>query len=95
LERPIAELMTRRPSTIASGAPLREAIEILRQRKISELPVVDAAGVPLGLIDLTDVVGLPPEDADFAQAERPYPAVEDGGPNVLIYPNSAAEPKRS
>ena len=30
----------------------------MRQHKISELPVVDAQGRPVGLIDITDLIGL-------------------------------------
>ena len=41
------------------------AVEIIRQRKISELPVIDADGKPVGMIDITDVIGLVPrEEAD-------------------------------
>ena len=36
----------------------------MSERKISELPVVDAAGCPAGLIDITDVIGLAPVDAE-------------------------------
>ena len=34
----------------------------MAERKISELPVVDAQGRPVGLIDITDVVGLLPRE---------------------------------
>ena len=30
----------------------------MKRKKISELPVVDAAGRPAGLLDITDVIGL-------------------------------------
>lgn len=56
LDQPMEQVMTRRPTTIRSGAWLSEAIDILAIRKISELPVVDEAGAPLGVIDITDVV---------------------------------------
>ena len=58
LDRPIAEVMTKKPLTVDVDARLAEAVEIIRQRKISELPVVDVAGRPVGLLDITDVVGL-------------------------------------
>ncbi|QDV61928.1 Arabinose 5-phosphate isomerase KpsF [Crateriforma conspicua] len=58
LDRPVSELMTRCPTTIRSGSQLRDAIAILSQRRISELPVVDTTGRPIGLIDITDVVSL-------------------------------------
>lgn len=60
LDQPIASVMTADPRTVALGAMLADAVEILAERKISELPVVDAGGVPVGLLDITDVVGLAP-----------------------------------
>jgi arabinose-5-phosphate isomerase len=57
LDRPIAESMTRHPMTIGPEALLSEAIEILSHNRISELPVVDVDGRPLGILDVTDVVG--------------------------------------
>ena len=36
------------------------AVETLACRNLSELPVVDAAGKPLGLIDITDVLSFLP-----------------------------------
>jgi arabinose-5-phosphate isomerase len=63
LDRPIAEVMTHDPITISLGSRVADAVEILRRRKISELPVVDPAGRPAGLIDITDLIGLfPPEE---------------------------------
>lgn len=58
LDRPIALVMTPGPLSIAVGAKLVDAVELMKRKKISELPVVDAAGVPVGLIDVTDVLGL-------------------------------------
>lgn len=65
LDRPIAESMARQPVTIGPGAMLADAIEILSRNRISELPVVDEAGRPVGIIDITDVVGIVP----FARAK--------------------------
>ena len=60
LNRPIAVVMTRQPTTIVAGELLSAAASVLAERKISELPVVDRDGCPLGLIDITDVVGMVP-----------------------------------
>jgi arabinose-5-phosphate isomerase len=57
LDAPIAESMTRHPLTIGPDALLSDAIEILSQNRISELPVVDGDGRPIGILDVTDVVG--------------------------------------
>jgi arabinose-5-phosphate isomerase len=58
LDRPIREVMTARPITVPVGARVAEALEILRRRKISELPVVDADGRPAGMLDITDLIGV-------------------------------------
>lgn len=56
---PIREAMTVNPITIPSDSTLADAFTILSRHKISELPVVDAAGCPVGLIDVTDLIALP------------------------------------
>lgn len=61
LDRPISEVMINAPTTVCSGERMTAAIEILTARKFSELPVVDQLGRPLGMIDVTDVVGMLPE----------------------------------
>jgi arabinose-5-phosphate isomerase len=58
LDRPIAEVMTANPITLPSGRRVAEAIDVLRRHKISELPVVDGDGRPVGLLDITDVIGV-------------------------------------
>ena len=63
-DRPIAEVMTRGPVTLERTARLGEALELLKARKISELPVVDGDGKPVGLLDITDLIGLDPDDRD-------------------------------
>jgi arabinose-5-phosphate isomerase len=57
-DRPICEVMTPRPIMVRIGTRLSDALDILRNRKISELPVVDALGQPAGMIDITDLIGL-------------------------------------
>jgi arabinose-5-phosphate isomerase len=53
--------MTANPYTIHVGATLADAIELMKSHKISELPVVDR-GHLVGLIDVTDLIGLVPDD---------------------------------
>jgi len=60
MDRPIAEVMTPNPSTIVQSTLLPEAIQLMSERKISELPVVDERQHPVGLIDVTDVIDRPP-----------------------------------
>ena len=73
LDRPIREVMTARPVTVRMGTKMIDAVATMAQRKISELPVVDAEGRPAGLIDVTDVVGMFPEMDEHGsqRASRP------------------------
>ena len=56
VDGPISEVMTVNPTTIRPDALLPEALQLMSDRKISELPVVDESRRPLGLIDITDVL---------------------------------------
>lgn len=57
----ISAVMTCAPKTIMAGTGIAEAVSMLAEWKLSELPVVDATGRVLGLLDITDVVGVPPD----------------------------------
>ncbi len=62
MDRPIREVMTAQPLTVLAGTRVIDAVEVLQRRKISELPVVDASGKPVGMIDITDLIGLVPRE---------------------------------
>ena len=62
LDGPIREVMTRQPLVVPLGTMMAEAVALMARSKISELPVVDDEGRPVGLIDITDVVGVLPSD---------------------------------
>ncbi len=55
---PVSYVMTTEPITISASERTSVAIEILAARNISELPVVDSHGRPVGLVDITDIVSL-------------------------------------
>lgn len=59
-DSPIRDVMTANPITVRAGTKSVVAVETLACRNISELPVVDSRGCPLGILDITDVVGLFP-----------------------------------
>ena len=61
LDRPMCTVMVAQPTTVPSGTRLGDAVALLAQRKFSELPIVDKKGRPLGLVDVTDVLGLKTE----------------------------------
>jgi len=84
LDTCIADLMTKSFSAIQSGARLTDAIDIMVQRKISELPVVDTEDRPVGLIDITDVLGLDHELTSEANGRRAVdlsPSAKNDWPN--------------
>lgn len=58
LDQPIGDSMTASPSVICHSATVADAVEALKARKLSELPVVDENGHPIGLVDVTDLIGL-------------------------------------
>jgi arabinose-5-phosphate isomerase len=58
LDRPIRDVMAAKPTMVRSGTRVADAVTLLAKRKFSELPVVDKAGRPIGLVDVTDVVGI-------------------------------------
>lgn len=59
-DAPISEVMTRNPISVTLGSSMEEGVELMVRRKISELPVVDESNRPVGLLDVTDVIGLFP-----------------------------------
>jgi arabinose-5-phosphate isomerase len=75
LDAPIETVMTKHPAVIGPDARLGEAIELLKSRKFSELPVVDSSGRPVGMLDITDLIGL---DASLETGEsRPVLRLAD------------------
>lgn len=68
LNQPVSKVMTSSPKSTPAGSRMSVALETLMKYKISELPVVDAEGRPVGLIDVTDVVELLPDEPATAVA---------------------------
>ena len=64
LDHPVSEVMSVSPTTIATGTMMTDAVNVMVQRKISELPVVDSAARPVGMLDITDVVAWLPRKSD-------------------------------
>ena len=62
LDRQIGEIMTIDPKRVRVGALLSDAVELMKTHKISELPVVDRGNRLVGLIDVTDLIGLVPAE---------------------------------
>lgn len=58
LEEPIERVMTKQPHHLQHTALLRDAVQLAREHRIDEIPVVDADGRPIGLIDVQDLVAM-------------------------------------
>ncbi len=56
LDRPMRDVMTRNFRTIRADDLMPQAVELMAEFKISELPVVSCDGHPVGMIDITDIV---------------------------------------
>ena len=52
----IRDVMTRTPVTISPDRLASEALKILREKKIDEIPVVNERGEPLGMLDVQDLL---------------------------------------
>ena len=87
LDRPVREVMTARPCTVPSGSMMLDAVTIMAERKISELPVIDRRGRPLGMLDITDVVSLFPEARLAQPVESP--------PKLAAFPRERAARSKS
>jgi arabinose-5-phosphate isomerase len=64
LSRPIRQVMKMNPKRVPAESLASEAMAILRQFRIDELPVVDGDNRPVGLIDVQDLVVLKMLDVD-------------------------------
>ncbi len=56
LKEPVTALATKRPTVIRKGRLAAEALNILKTKKIDELPVVDEKGRAIGLLDVQDLL---------------------------------------
>lgn len=56
LGRAVREFMTKKPITVRENGLASEAFEVLRLRRIDEVPVLDAKGRPVGLLDVQDLL---------------------------------------
>src|SRR4051794_15472513 len=58
LKKPISAVMKRNPKRINVDALASDAMAVMRQFRIDELPVVDCDDKPVGLMDVQDLVVL-------------------------------------
>lgn len=58
LDRPIAEAMTASPRSLRDTALARDAVNMIREHRQDEIPVIDSAGAPVGLLDVQDLIAM-------------------------------------
>jgi arabinose-5-phosphate isomerase len=56
LDERVSGVMCKSPRTIASGALASEALKLLRDNRIDQVPVIDAGGRIVGLVDVQDLL---------------------------------------
>ncbi len=69
LDQPIHLVMTSNPITVGPEVLLPEAIHVMSSCKLSEVPVIDTNRMPVGMLDITDVL----QTMDAAQTESAVP----------------------
>lgn len=58
LARPVREVMTRSPRTLPHTALVRDAVELVREHRQDEIPVIDDLHRPVGVLDVQDLIAL-------------------------------------
>lgn len=58
LDSPIADIMTRQPRSLTDENLVRDAVRLVRERRVDEIPVVDTDGRPVGVLDVQDLVAM-------------------------------------
>lgn len=68
LSQRIGDVMTKTPKSVRGDQLAADAMAIMRRHRIDELPVLDDAGKPVGLIDVQDLVVLKLFDVEEARS---------------------------
>ena len=58
LRGPISRVMTRSPRTLRDSTSVRDAVAMFREHRQDEIPIVDARGRPVGLLDVQDLIAM-------------------------------------
>lgn len=58
LSKPVSDVMGRSPKTITEKKLASEAGKLMTDHKIDQLIVVDATGLPIGMIDIQDILSI-------------------------------------
>lgn len=58
MARPVGTIMSRSPSSLPDTARLADAVYLVQQFRRDEIPVVDAQGRPVGMLDVQDLIAM-------------------------------------
>jgi arabinose-5-phosphate isomerase len=58
MRRPVKDFMTRHPRGLSDIALVRDAVTLVREHRIDEIPIVDGEGRPVGLLDVQDLIAM-------------------------------------
>lgn len=57
-DQPIDKVMVAKPRRLTDSALVRDAVQLVRELRIDEIPIVDGQGKPVGLLDVQDLMAL-------------------------------------
>lgn len=58
MERTVEDLMTAKPIRVSANDLVKDALQLIREHRLDEIPVIDDNGQPIGVIDVQDLVSL-------------------------------------
>ncbi|HVP73208.1 MAG TPA: KpsF/GutQ family sugar-phosphate isomerase [Phycisphaerales bacterium] len=58
MDKAIGEVMTPRPQHLTVDDLVRDAVRLVRERRLDEIPVLDHDGRPVGLVDVQDLIAM-------------------------------------
>lgn len=58
MSRIIGQVMTARPQHLTVDDLVRDAVRLVRERRVDEIPVLDHDGKPVGLVDVQDLIAM-------------------------------------
>ncbi len=58
MSRPMREVMTRHPRHLTTEHLVRDAVRLMRENRLDEVPVIDRDGMPVGLVDVQDLIAM-------------------------------------
>jgi CBS domain-containing protein len=87
VERRVKTLMIRDVISVEPGDPVTDAVELMKENRVSAMPVVDSRGRCVGVISTTDILGLAgaaggAEPDEFQRFTDRIPAERLAGPSA-------------